>query len=191
MVDSLKNSSFTGEFKKLLEEYEEKLAQLEKAREEVSRLEHTFEEEVPPLRTALLQSYLDRQGLAVCSHRGYPLHEGEYLKVSLGIFPASKMRLLYRRLGDWSRNGVVIEGSGELLKLCPQHFPHYLNAWNDLPMEGDVTCEVVRQDGRLITIPHGSDITGVSVMKRPYPEAVYQYFGLPQLPVKLVTLSIG
>lgn len=183
MVDILKSPFFTGEFKKLLEEYEGTLAQLKKAHEEVSRLEHILEEEIPPLRIALLQSYLDRQGLAVCSHRGYPLHEGRDPKTSLGIFPASEMRLLYRRLGNWSRNGVVIEGSSKLLELCPQHFPCYLNAWNDLPMPNDVTCEVVRQNGRLIAILRNLDITGTPFTEKPYPEAVYQYFGLPQLPV--------
>ena len=152
------------------------------------------------LRQQILQEILNQKGLAVCS----AIHSTEKdisnpSAEQLGIYPINNMRLLYREDGPYTRQGEYEDSIVHIISLnlyCPEHFPKNEN-WSYVK-SGKYTnarSEVILENQRYILSVNGKDITRLVENGGPdidpkgkriflIDQAVYRYFGIPDLPEK-------
>lgn len=152
-------------------------------------------------RESWLKKILEEKGLDLCDryHSHWPRHwhyfsprlQGKDTSIispeDVGLFPKSDLRMKYSettKTKDLLLKEVLPFRSFTFVeKLCQQHFPKEpINKTYSFDYEGrpNFQSEVIEKGGRLITYIHETDVTNRYV--KDYPDVVYDYFGIPDLP---------
>lgn len=125
-----------------------------------------------------LEAILLRDSLGVCTADifCYRSHPGETEMQRRGIFPLSKLRLYFfgEYYGESYHSRQSTKGVTDLEHYCPFHFPTTPHEKNGLW----IRSEVVDNNGRLIIVATGADITDFYI-KRLYKREIYEYFNIP------------
>jgi hypothetical protein len=148
-------------------------------------------------RELILQTMLNEQGLAICSG----LHDTENIEdptaEQLGIYQRSSMRLHIYQLGPYEVQGEYEDSVGLTKTVglyCPDHFPQNQHEIFD-QRDGftHIESEILLRDGKFVLAVNGADITrmvnkggiGIETNGKLFPDqAIYRYFGIPDLPQK-------
>lgn len=152
------------------------------------------------LREEILQRILKDKGLAICSGT-HSVKEIEHpTQEQLGVFPRERMRLHFYKSPEHRGEG---EDAGEAYEkyyraiavslFCPKHYPQTSDSITGAKSDPEIQSEILIKNGKFILAVNQADISKlINSRKRdiepdgePYPnEAIYRYFGIPDLPEK-------